>query len=224
MKIDYKLSITEPWTHYVKIILSGKRDLNSDYIDFFLPSWSPGSYLMREYAKNIRKFRALSSNGEFLYFEKLDKGTWRVDWSKSELKSVSEEFTIEYEIYCNEISVRTSHVTNEHAFLHGPSLFMGVVGEDLDCPSLEINFPPLWSKVTTGLKDISEKREHFIYEALNYDELIDTPIEIGCHEINSITSPLNLGSINDIVLKFVAEKSASANLTPLTNTSILPTV
>ena len=49
-------------------------------------------------------------------------------------------------------------------------------------------------------------------------------IEIGCHEINSITSPLNLGSANDIVLKFVAVKSASANLTPLTNTSILPTV
>jgi len=184
MKIDYKLSITEPWTHYVKIILSGKRDLNSDYIDFFLPSWSPGSYLMREYSKNIRKFRALSSNGEFLFFEKLDKSTWRVDWSKSQLKSENDEFTIEYEIYCNEISVRTSHVTNEHAFLHGPSLFMGVVGEDLESPSLEINFPPLWSKVTTGLKDISQKREHFIYEALNYDELIDTPIEIGCHETN----------------------------------------
>ncbi len=184
MKIEYKLSITEPWTHYVKIRLSGTRPKNSDYMDFFMPSWSPGSYLMREYPKSVRKFRALSDNGEFLFFEKREKGTWRVDWSKSELKTQASDFTVEYEVYCNEISVRSSHVTNEHAFLHGPSLFMGVVGEELERPTLEIDFPPLWSKVTTGLDDISEKREHFIYQAKNYDELIDTPIEIGCHETN----------------------------------------
>jgi len=184
MKLEYKLSITEPWTHYVKIRLSGKRSKDRDYLDFFLPSWSPGSYLMREYAKGVRKFRAVSGNGEFLYFEKIDKGTWRVDWSKSELKSPDVDFTIEYEVYCNEISVRTSHVTNEHAFLHGPSIFMGVVGTELEHPTLDIDFPPLWSKVTTGLNDISEKRELFKYSARNYNELIDTPIEIGCHETN----------------------------------------
>ncbi|MBC97691.1 MAG: hypothetical protein CME63_08075 [Halobacteriovoraceae bacterium] len=184
MKLEYKLSITEPWTHYVKVRLTGKRPKGQDTLDFFLPSWSPGSYLMREYAKGVRKFRAVSGNGEFLYFEKRDKGTWRVDWSQSELKAQGEEFTIEYEIYCNEISVRTSHVTEEHAFIHGPSVFMGIVGEVLDKPTLEIEFPPLWSKVTTGLKDISDKRERFIYEAKNYDELIDTPVEIGCHETN----------------------------------------
>ncbi len=185
MKINYKLSITEPWTHYVKIRLSGTRLKDSEYIDFFLPAWSPGSYLIREYAKSIRKFKATSSNGEFLFFEKRDKGTWRVDWSKSELKNKeAEDFSVEYEVYCNEISVRTSHVTDEHAFLHGPSLFMGIVGQEIVSPTLEIEFPPLWSKVTTGLKDISEKRELFLYEAPNYDELIDSPIEIGCHETN----------------------------------------
>lgn len=184
MKIEYKLSITDPWTHYVKIRLSGKKDQKSDSLDFFMPSWSPGSYLMREYAKSVRKFRALSGNGEFLYFEKIDKGTWRVDWSKSQLKSPDVDFTIEYEVYCNEISVRTSHVSNEHAFLHGPSLFMGVVGQELENLTLDMEFPPLWSKVTTGLTDISEKRELFKYSAKNFDELIDTPIEIGCHETN----------------------------------------
>ncbi len=184
MKIEYKLSITEPWTHYVKIRLSGSRRDDCDYLDFFLPSWSPGSYLMREYPKSVRKFRALSGNGEYLYFEKMEKGTWRVDWSKSELKSQGKDFTIEYEVYCNEISVRSSHVTNEHAFLHGPSLFMGIADTELESPTLEIEFPPLWSKVTTGLNDISDKREKFLYSAKNYDELIDSPIEIGCHETN----------------------------------------
>jgi predicted metalloprotease with PDZ domain len=184
MKLSYKLSISEPWTHYVKIRLSGTRPTDRDYLDFFLPSWSPGSYLMREYAKGVRKFRALTGNGEFLYFEKKEKGTWRVDWSQSELKGSHQDFSIEYEVYCHEVSVRTSHITEEHAFLHGPSILMGLVELEIERPTLEIEFPPLWSKVTTGLKDISDQREKFLYQAQDYDELIDSPIEIGCHETN----------------------------------------
>ncbi len=78
--------------------------------------------------------------------------------------------------------MRTSHVDASHAFLHGPSYLMGVGGEALDKPSIEFRFPPAWSKLSTGMKDISEERSKFIYEANNYDELIDSPVEIGCHE------------------------------------------
>jgi predicted metalloprotease with PDZ domain len=59
---------------------------------------------------------------------------------------------------------------------------MGVVGESFDNPMIEFRFPPLWSKLSTTLKDISSTRNQFIYSAKNYDELIDTPVEIGCHE------------------------------------------
>jgi len=58
---------------------------------------------------------------------------------------------------------------------------MGILNKDLLHPTIELVFPACWSKVTTALKDISPKREIFLYTATHYDELIDTPIEIGCH-------------------------------------------
>ncbi len=69
-----------------------------------------------------------------------------------------------------------------HAYLHGPSYLMGVVGNALTEPTIEFRFPGLWSKLSTAMKDISTKRDVFLYGAKNYDELIDCPVEIGCHE------------------------------------------
>ena len=151
-------------------------------MEFFLPSWSPGSYLMREYARHIQSFRAQQKNGEALFFWQEDKGTFAIDFTKSELNTLQNQFSIEYDIYCHELTVRTSHVDESHAFLHGPSYLMGPVGESLVNPTIEFRFPALWSKVATGLKDISSDRAVFLYQAANYDELIDTPVEIGCHE------------------------------------------
>lgn len=182
MKLHYKISITNPDSHLLQVTLKTKKESNENSLKFFLPSWSPGSYLMREYGKNVKNFRAEVENGETLYFEQIDKGVYEVDWSKSELKKSSDEVTISYEVFCHELTVRTSHIDRTHAFLHGPSLLMGVLGKEMNDPEIEIKFPPLWSKVTTGLKDISTKREVFLYTAKNYDELIDAPIEIGCHE------------------------------------------
>ena len=179
MILNYKLKIDESWNHCVKVTINGTKSDLDQKLELLMPAWSPGSYLMREYAKHLRRFRATTSNGEFLYFEKTSKSTWVVDWDKSELKSSSNEFCIEYEVYCNEVSVRTSHVDLEHAFIHGPSVFLMVKGQDQIPHQLEVEFPVNWTKLNTSLKDISEKRQHFIYEAQSFDELIDCPIEIG---------------------------------------------
>ena len=148
----------------------------------FLPSWSPGSYLLREYARHIRWFGASQGNGEALFHTQLSKGVWEIDWKKSDLKNSSDEFEVSYELYGKELTVRTIHIDASHAYLHGPAYLMGVVGEELSDPTIEFRFPPVWSKLSTGLKDISDKRNIFLYTAKNYDELIDTPVEIGCQE------------------------------------------
>lgn len=185
MKLSYKLLIESPTTHQVHVTIKGKKSTNEKRIDFFLPRWSPGSYLMREYSRHLSNIKAETSNGERLFLEQTDISTFNIDWEKSELKNVSQEadfFTLSYNVFCHELTVRTSHVDNSHAFLHLPTLLMGVLGVDIKRPTIELAFPAAWSKVTTGLKDISPKREIFLYEALNYDELIDSPIEIGCQE------------------------------------------
>ena len=183
MKLSYKLVIETPSTHQVRVIIEGKRESGEKTLDFFLPRWSPGSYLMREYIRHISKFEASTKNGERLNVEQCDTSTFKIDWNQSSLIHKEEEsFTISYWVYCHELTVRTSHVDDSHAFLHLPTLLMGVVNHFIEDPTLEIIFPPSWSHLTTGLKDISKKREVFLYTAANYDELIDSPIEIGCHE------------------------------------------
>ena len=182
MKIRYIIQIKDPMNHILSVKIKGQKDLADSKLTFFLPSWSPGSYLMREYARNIRTFTAQTDNGEYLSAYKCDKGAYEVDWSKSELNKESDSFEINYDIYCHELTVRTSHIDESHAFLHGPSVFMGIADKELVDPVLEVKFPGLWSKLHTTLKDISDKRGEFVYTAKTYDDLIDCPIEIGCHE------------------------------------------
>lgn len=182
MKAHYLVQIDRPENNHVKVTLKLTKPKNQDKVQVFLPSWSPGSYLMREYARHVRRFEASQENGEELFYTQTAKGTWEIDWKKSDLKKAQDSFQVSYEVYCKELTVRTSHVDASHAYLQGPTYLMGVVGEDLDKPTVEFRFPPAWSKLTTGLKDVSEKRNVFLYEAPNYDELLDSPVEIGCHE------------------------------------------
>lgn len=176
------VEIQDPETHLVSVKLKTTRESSQKKLSFFLPSWSPGSYLMREYARNIRTIRAFGAKGEDLYLEQVKKGEWLVDFDHKDFKSDSLEISFEYTIYCHELTVRTSHVDYSHAFLHGPSYLMGIVGDEMLKPEIQFKFPGLWSKLHTSMQDISEKREEFIYTADNYDDLIDCPVEIGCHE------------------------------------------
>ncbi len=185
MKIHYLVEIDKPESHLVKVCLNIKS-LTTNNFKVFMPSWSPGSYLMREYARHIRWFGASLSNGEPLFYQQIAKGIWEIDITKSDLKSKATDFCIQYEIYCKELTVRTSHVDQSHAFLHGPSYLMGVLGEKMIDPTIEFRFPLSWSKISTSLTDVSKERQTFLYTAPDYDTLIDCPVEIGCHETDGV--------------------------------------
>ncbi|MEX1099009.1 MAG: hypothetical protein WEB87_01200, partial [Bacteriovoracaceae bacterium] len=116
MKLRYLVEITDPHTHMVKVKINAVRERETSNLKFFLPSWSPGSYLMREYARNIRSIRAFNAGGEFLHLEQTSKNVWELDFEKSQVKTESVEFSLEYEIFCHELTVRTSHVDYSHAF------------------------------------------------------------------------------------------------------------
>jgi predicted metalloprotease with PDZ domain len=200
VKAHYIVEIRLPEQNHVNVTLKLSKG-TSDRMSVFLPSWSPGSYLMREYARHIRRFEASQQNGEVLFYEQKQKGVWEIDWSRSLIQSKQTEFQISYEVYCKELTVRTSHVDSSHAFLHGPTYLLGVLGEELEGPTIEFRFPPIWSKLSTGLKDISTQREVFLYEAANYDELVDAPVEIGCHESDGFEfegRPHHIASFGDV--------------------------
>ena len=182
MKTHYIVQIENPERHIVKVTLKTSRVEGKSKMRVFLPNWSPGSYLVRDYARHVRWFEASQTNGEVLFHRQVAKNIWEIDFEKLDLNSRSDDFQVSYEIYSKELTVRTSHVDASHAFLHGPSYLMGTLDYEIKDPTIEFRFPSSWSKLSTALKDISERREVFLYQAEDYDVLIDTPVEIGCQE------------------------------------------
>lgn len=182
MKLRYSIKIQSPETHQALVTIEGKKRSEQTKLTFFLPRWSPGSYLIREYSRHLSNWSATNTKGEHYHFEQTDISSFTLDFSKSDVQLKEDHFIIQYRVFCHELTVRTSHIDQSHAFLHLPTLLMGVLNEKMEHPELRLEFPPIWSKVSTALEDISTKREVFLYGASDYDTLIDTPVEIGCQE------------------------------------------
>ncbi len=177
--ITYELSMPEPYTHYFEVSMKLKDigkipELNSkDYIDFKMPVWTPGSYLIREYAKNIENVQVFSGE-RALKFEKINKNTWRV-YGKND------KITISYKVYSFELSVRNSFLDDSHGYLNGASIFLYVPELKMSPSVLTIKPFKNWNTISTGLRRISEK--DFKYFVPDFDILVDSPIEIGTHKV-----------------------------------------
>ncbi|MCH8289067.1 MAG: peptidase M61, partial [Candidatus Marinimicrobia bacterium] len=103
----------EPWTHYFHVTqtISGERKKS---IDFVMPVWAPGSYLIREFSKNVEGFSAHSNKSDNLKWEKIDKNTWRVYSDRANV------VTISYRVYAFVKSVRNSFLDDSHGFVSPP--------------------------------------------------------------------------------------------------------
>ncbi|GAB3815859.1 PDZ domain-containing protein [Pontibacter rugosus] len=176
-ELKYTLSMPEPHTHYFKVEaeLSGVK---KKYIDFTMPVWAPGSYLVREFAKNVESFKATDKTGKPLQSEKIDKNTWRVYSNKADAVRAS------YDVYAYELSVRTSYLDASHGYLNGTSIFMYPEGYQNLNGTLVVNPYKEWNTVSTGLKSTGK----FTYTFPNYDILADSPLEIGNHKVLKFTA------------------------------------
>lgn len=172
-KIAFSVSFSEPQAHYadVEMEISG---LKGDQIDLKMPVWTPGSYLIREFAKNVEGFSASAGAGK-LSFNKVNKNTWRINNARNSTIKVN------YRVYSFEISVRTSFVDESHAFLSPAGLFLYPSGK-LKLPSTVKIIPhKSWSKISTGLEKVATKEN--TYFAPDFDILYDSPIEVGNQDI-----------------------------------------
>ena len=143
---------------------------------FALPAWIPGSYMIREFARNIVRIRA-ESNGAAVALAKLDKHSWQA-------APVDGPLTLHYEVYAWDLSVRAAHLDQTHGFFNGTSVFLRVVGQEAQAHQVDIQRPgdpaaKAW-RVATAMKELGAKRYGFgTYVAGDYDELIDHPVEMG---------------------------------------------
>ncbi len=173
-KIAYEVSFTEPQAHYAEVLMN-ISGVKAAHIDLKMPVWTPGSYLIREFSKNVEGFKAFGSGGKELPFEKINKNTWRISTANSGMIKVS------YRVYSFEISVRTSFVDESHAFLSPTGIFMYPDGQLNAASEITINPHKSWSKISTGLEKVTSKPN--TYYAQDYDVLFDSPFEVGNQDI-----------------------------------------
>jgi predicted metalloprotease with PDZ domain len=136
---------------------------------FVMPVWTPGSYLIREFERNVQDFEVADDKNQPIKWEKLNKNTWRVVTPKD-----AYEYHVKYRVYANELSVRTSELNSNHAFWNNANLLMYLDGH-LNYPStVRVIAPDVW-KIATGLPSVPGERN--TYRAENFDVLYDSPFE-----------------------------------------------
>jgi predicted metalloprotease with PDZ domain len=162
-KIRYTLAMPDPRTHLFHVSID-VRGLGAETIDFVMPAWSPGSYKIRDYARNVQDARATGP------VRKVDKHTWRV-------AARGRDARLDYRVYAFELNVRGLHLDADHGYFNGAAVFMYVDGLKESPVTLEIRPAPGW-RVVTGLGLAGT-----VFEAPSYDVLADSPVECGRFEL-----------------------------------------
>ncbi len=180
VEINYIVSFPQPQTHYADVIMQVDGN-KADIMDVKLPVWIPGSYMIREFSRFVDVFEVMDKDGKLLNCEKVDKNTWRVQSAgKSNLK-------IHYQVYAFDLSVRTSFIDDEHAFLNGSSIFMFIEEHVKNPVTVTIVPAPTWKVISVALDRVNESNPWNV-KAPNYDELVDAPFEIGNQLVFTFTA------------------------------------
>lgn len=179
MALYYTLSFDNTATHTFHVSMTIEQP-NAQGQIVTLPAWIPGSYMIRDFAKNIVSFKCLNE-GKEVNCTLLDKQTWQVD-------PVIGALDIVYTIYAYDLSVRTAYLDDERAFFNGSSVLLSAKGFENSEHELNIERSSAarsWN-VHTTLQAVSVDAAGFgKYCAANYDDLIDHPVEIADAEIGS---------------------------------------
>lgn len=165
--VHYQLSIQEPSRQYVKVQMEvPKGAARSRSTQLAIPAWAPGSYLIRDFGRHVYRVEAEDRSGTALKVVRDNKQQWTVH-------NKGKAFRLSYEVFADELSVRTAFVNDSMALLNTSAVFMYLrQGKKLPA-TLKVQAPPSW-KVYTALH-----QNNGGYESPNYDELVDAPIMMG---------------------------------------------
>lgn len=181
MQVSYSIFPASPEAHLYEVQCVIEKP-NADGQIVSLPAWIPGSYMIRDFAKNIVRFQA-TCHDQPVDYQKIDKDTWKI-------ASVNGTLKITYRIYALDLSVRSAHLDNTHGFFNGTSVFLRVHGLESEPCAVNIQKPrdkqySHWSIATSmrsldaPLKNVHGRCEFGNFVADNYMDLIEHPVEMG---------------------------------------------
>ncbi|MBB4634095.1 PDZ domain-containing protein [Longimicrobium terrae] len=169
-RIRYRVRFPEPHTHMVGVELEAEGVTGPSRL--VMPSWTPGSYLMREFARNVMHMEAADGSWRPLAVRKADRGSWEVDAPADGV------LRARWVVNADELTVRTSHVDATHAAINGASVFAYLEGRTDEPVEIAVEPPAGW-RITTAMEPAGEN----VFTAADYDELVDSPLEIGTHRV-----------------------------------------
>jgi predicted metalloprotease with PDZ domain len=177
--INYRLKMEKPQNHYFQVEME-LTDFKENEVTVKMPVWAPGSYLVREFSKNVDLVKAKDEKGQVLAVNKKTKNAWVIS------KGAAKKVVVSYEVYAFELSVRTSFLDLTHGFVSGSGVFMYVDGHQELAGQLTVVPFKDFAKVSTALPKSAESVaadgvQSFVFK--NYDQLVDCPIEIGNQEV-----------------------------------------
>jgi predicted metalloprotease with PDZ domain len=175
-----------------------------------MPAWIPGSYLIRDFSKQIESIEAYSvSTKKKLPLERINNDQWR-------LPKITGAVEVITTVYAYDSSVRAAYLDTERGFFNASSLCFEVIGQhDLPCSlalaAPEASFADLWSVQTSLRAAKTDERGFGFYLAKNYDDLLDHPVALGEFQIvhwksNNVPHSMAIqGCINPVDSKRLAQ-------------------
>ncbi len=172
-----------PHSHLYEV--EAELDHPGSAVTLAMPVWTPGSYLVREFARHLEGLEAFDGEGRRLPVARVDKHRFRVE------AGGAVRARVHYRVYANELTVRTAHLDGRHGYFNGANLFLYAEGR-LSEPAELVVAPPQGWHVTTALEGGPMR-----FEARDYDELADSPVEVGTHEVETFDA---LGKRHEVAL------------------------
>jgi len=170
--IRYTLRFPGAQSHYVEVEATYPTAGGEGGVELMMPVWTPGSYLVREYARHVEGISARSPEGKPLAVEKVRKNRWKV------ATSASPSVTVSYRVYCREMGVQTNWVDAGFALLNGAATYLTLADRKARPHEVTLILPPGWLRSITGLPDAPGGQAHR-YLAPDFDTLVDCPIYAG---------------------------------------------
>jgi predicted metalloprotease with PDZ domain len=177
--IRYRVSFAGAAHHDLKvegiIPTQGRGELT-----VMMPTWTPGSYKIRDYAKHLESFHATTMQGVPLKVEKTHKNRWHI-WTR-----LADEIKVSYIVHCRKMSVRGNWLDSEMAILNGAPTFLNVAGASKASFSIEMVLPAHWQQVVTGLTS-KRHQPNPTFHADSYDQLVDSPWLLGNPKLSAFS-------------------------------------
>jgi predicted metalloprotease with PDZ domain len=170
--IHYTIEPADLHAHLFRVTLSIDQPALQQRVS--LPAWIPGSYLVREFSKNLQRLAA-RQEARAVTVQQLDKCNWQIECLPSS------PLVLSYEVYAFDNSVRTAWLDPQRGFFNGTSLCLKVHGQENSVHSLELvaGKAAQWEVATSLAPYKVGKRGFGTYLASDYDDLVDCPVEMG---------------------------------------------